>query len=283
MGFIQNDEGVGQRAAAHVGEGGNLDDAFFGQAANILGVEHIVERVVERAEIGEDFFAEIAGEETEGLAGFDGGTGENDALDFVFEERGDGGGHREVGLTGAGGADAKDDRVGEHRLKVKFLAERFRHNRLAVGGDDERLGDEGAHLIAFAAGKSVGDAVEVRRADRHALRAGLVQKGEERFGAGDGRLGGGGARAGGRFDLQPVFASDQFDAEGALGVGEVFLAARVEGAEVTGTREVEGAGGHERRSGEEGKSEGIRADDEAPRASAGGGEDVEGGRVWLSR
>ena len=57
-------------------------------------------------------------------------------------------------------------------------------------------------------------------------------------------FGGSGAGAGRRFDLQPVVASDEFDAESALGVSEVFLAARVESAEVSGTREVEGAGGH---------------------------------------
>ena len=61
---------------------------------------------------------------------------------------------------------------------------------------------------------------------------------------GDGGRGGSGAGAGRRFDLQPVVASDEFDAESALGVSEVFLAARVESAEVSGTREVEGAGGH---------------------------------------
>jgi hypothetical protein len=43
-----------------------------------------VEGVVERAEVGEDLLAQVAGEEAEGLAGLDGGAGEDDALTWFL-------------------------------------------------------------------------------------------------------------------------------------------------------------------------------------------------------
>ena len=69
-----------ERAAAHVGERRDLDDALLGEAGDFLGVEHVVQRVVERAEVGEDFFAQVAGQKAERLAGLDGGAREDDAL-----------------------------------------------------------------------------------------------------------------------------------------------------------------------------------------------------------
>ena len=77
--FVENDEGVVQRASAHVGERRDLDDAAFHVALDFLGFEHVVERVVERAQVGHDFFLQVAGQKSERLAGLDGGAGEDDA------------------------------------------------------------------------------------------------------------------------------------------------------------------------------------------------------------
>ena len=43
-----------------------------------LGVEHVVERVEERAQVGIDLGLEVAGQEAEPLAGLDRGPGEDD-------------------------------------------------------------------------------------------------------------------------------------------------------------------------------------------------------------
>ena len=51
------------------------------QLLHFFGFEHVVERVVERAQIGIDLFLQGAGQKAEALAGFDGGAGENDAAD----------------------------------------------------------------------------------------------------------------------------------------------------------------------------------------------------------
>jgi len=59
--LVEHDEGAREGAAAHVGERGDLDDALLGQPGHVLGIEHVAERVVERAKIRQNFFAEVAG------------------------------------------------------------------------------------------------------------------------------------------------------------------------------------------------------------------------------
>lgn len=211
--LVEDDEGIGERASAHVGERGNFDDAFFGEARDVGRIEHVVQGIVQRTQVRENFFLEIAREETQRFARFDGGAGENDALDFVFQQRRNGRGHREVSLARAGGTDAEDHGILQDRLQVKFLAERFRHDRLAVGGDDERCGVKRFEIFALAAGKGFQKANEIRCANGETLAARGMKKVKKIDGEGDR----GGGRTGcwfsrdrrGRFDFEPIFARDQ--------------------------------------------------------------------------
>ncbi len=79
LGFIEDDEGVVQGAAAHVGEGGDFDSSSCAVLFYLLGGHHIVQGVVEWPEVGCDFFVEVTGQESQGFAGLDGGAGKNDA------------------------------------------------------------------------------------------------------------------------------------------------------------------------------------------------------------
>jgi hypothetical protein len=94
--LVEDDEGIAQRAAAHVGQRGDLDDIAGHEFLQFVSFEEVVEGVVERAEVGKDFFLEVARQEAKGLAGFDGWAGEDDAFDFFLLEGGDGTGDGEV-------------------------------------------------------------------------------------------------------------------------------------------------------------------------------------------
>ena len=59
--FIENYEGIIQRAPAHEGERRNFDNSLFQEAFELIGIEHVVERVVERAHVGIDFLLQGAG------------------------------------------------------------------------------------------------------------------------------------------------------------------------------------------------------------------------------
>jgi hypothetical protein len=74
LGFVHDDEGVGEGAATHEGERSDFDDVGLEELVDLDGVEEIVEGVVEWAEVGVNFFLEGAGEESEAFASFDCGT-----------------------------------------------------------------------------------------------------------------------------------------------------------------------------------------------------------------
>src|SRR5690606_10327998 len=96
--LVQDDERVVQRPAAHVRQGRDLDGAGLHELGDGAGVEHVVQRVVERAQVRVDLLAEGAGEEAELLAGLDGGPGEDDPGDLFGLEGLHGLGHGQVGL-----------------------------------------------------------------------------------------------------------------------------------------------------------------------------------------
>ena len=68
--FVEDDEGVVQRAAAHERDRRDLDRAALEQPFGALDVEHVVERVVQRPQVRVDLLLQIAGQEAELLARF---------------------------------------------------------------------------------------------------------------------------------------------------------------------------------------------------------------------
>ena len=72
-----------------------------------LGLEHVVERVVERAQVRVDLGEDVAGEEPEPLARLDRRAGEDDPVDLLRLQRLHRERDREVALAGAGRADRR--------------------------------------------------------------------------------------------------------------------------------------------------------------------------------
>ena len=81
--------------------------AALEQLAGLLEAHQVVERVVQRPQVRIDLLRQVAGQEAEPLAGFHRGPHQHDALHRVALERIDGAGHGEIGLAGAGRADAE--------------------------------------------------------------------------------------------------------------------------------------------------------------------------------
>ena len=140
-----------RRAAAHERQRRDLDRAALEVGVDPLGVEHVVERVEQRAQVRVDLRLEVAGQEAEALAGLDRGAGEDDALDLAARERRGGHRDREEGLAGAGRADPEGDRVVADRVDVALLVDGLRRDpRVAVLPDDV-LEDLGGALAACRA------------------------------------------------------------------------------------------------------------------------------------
>ena len=139
LGLVEDDERVVERAAPHERERRDLDRAPLHQPGHGLGVEHVVQGVVQRTEVRVDLGEDVAGEEAEALPRLDRRPGEDDPVDRLGLERLHRGGHREVALAGAGGADPEGDRVGRDGVDVALLATGLRPDRLAA---PQHLGGE---------------------------------------------------------------------------------------------------------------------------------------------
>ena len=86
--LVEDDEGVRQRAAAHEGERRDLDLAAGEPLRQLVGRQHVVQRVVERPQIRIDLLAQIAGQEAEPLAGLDRRPRQDDPLDLAGHQAG---------------------------------------------------------------------------------------------------------------------------------------------------------------------------------------------------
>src|SRR6185312_7850406 len=133
--FVEDDEGVVERATAHEGERRDLDLARGNPALDLLGRQHVVERIVERAEIGIDLLLHIAGEEAEPLAGLDRRAREDQSIDASADQLRHRLRDREIGLTGSRGAEAEDHLVAGERFHIRSLHRRARDDRLLACAD----------------------------------------------------------------------------------------------------------------------------------------------------
>ena len=81
--LVEDHERVVERASAHERQRRDLDHAALDVLGDLLRVEHVVQRVEQRAQVGVDLRHQVARQEAEPLAGLDRGAREDDAVDLV--------------------------------------------------------------------------------------------------------------------------------------------------------------------------------------------------------
>ena len=150
MRFVENDERIVERAAAHECERRDLDHAALHHLLDFFESDDVVERVVQRTKIWIHFFGDVAGKKSESLARFDSGTAEDDALDRFVVERGRGGGDGEKCLAGAGRTDGEDDVVFLNGLQILFLREIARRGHALDGWLQRIVAEEFGSIRAIA-------------------------------------------------------------------------------------------------------------------------------------
>eukprot|EP01022_Parablepharisma_sp_SALTPOND_P035640 TRINITY_DN959_c0_g7_i1.p1 TRINITY_DN959_c0_g7~~TRINITY_DN959_c0_g7_i1.p1 ORF type:complete len:661 (+),score=231.75 TRINITY_DN959_c0_g7_i1:1723-3705(+) len=122
--LVEDDEGVVQRASAHVGQRRDLDGLLFEELLGAVEAQQVVQGVIERAQVGIDLLRQVAWQEAQAFASFHGRAREHDALHGVALQRIDRAGYRQVGLAGTGGADAEGDVVLQDGIEVLALVRR---------------------------------------------------------------------------------------------------------------------------------------------------------------
>ena len=112
---------MAQRAPAHVGERRDLQDAALLEARDLLEVDEVEERVVDRAHVGVELGLQVAGQEAQALASLDHGARDDEAPALAVAQRAHGRRDREVGLARAARTDAEGERVLLDHLEVAAL------------------------------------------------------------------------------------------------------------------------------------------------------------------
>ena len=102
----------------------DLDGIALEELGYLVESHQVVERIVERPQIGVYFLRQVTGEKPEPFPGLDCRTGQHDAADLVALIGVHGGRHREVGLPGAGGTDGEGDIVVLNLPQVLDLSRR---------------------------------------------------------------------------------------------------------------------------------------------------------------
>src|SRR5580704_7469530 len=129
LGFVQNDETVVQSAAAHERNGCYFNDGTLEQLFHLLRLQHVVEGIVQRAEIGVHFFLQIARQETQAFAGLHRWTGQHDTAYTLVDQCGHRHGYGEIGFSGTGGTDTKNQVVAFDGFHVAPLIDSFWRQR----------------------------------------------------------------------------------------------------------------------------------------------------------
>jgi len=146
--------------------GATLDDPALQVLVHAVGLEHVVERVEQGAQVGVDLGGDVAGQEAEPLAGLHCRTGEDDAVDLAARQGRHGHGHREERLAGAGRADPDRDRLAADRVHVALLVDRLGGDLQAAVAPDDILEDAAGALVAI---ERAGDRLDRAGSDLVAL------------------------------------------------------------------------------------------------------------------
>eukprot|EP01133_Synstelium_polycarpum_P001309 gene1308-1502_t len=112
---------------------GDLDHLALDQLGHVFEAEHLVERVVERAQVRVDLLGQVAGQKAQLLAGFHRRTHQQDASHLLALQGIDRAGHGQVGLAGTGRADAEVDVVAQDLFDVALLVQAARANHAFLG------------------------------------------------------------------------------------------------------------------------------------------------------
>ena len=132
---------------AHERQGCHLDLAGAHSADHLVARHHVVQRVVERAQIRIDLFLQVARQEAEALAGFDRGAAQHDAFHPVGEQHRHRLGHRQVGLAGACRAKREHHFVACERLDIGVLPRRARPHGAAAGANCRQVGERQPGIV----------------------------------------------------------------------------------------------------------------------------------------
>ena len=121
LAFVQDDECGVQGAPAHECQRRHLDDVALDVLVDAVYAQHLVEGIVEGAQVGVDLLRQIARQKAQLLAGLHRWPNQENAVNLLAFERFDGARHRKIRLAGARRPNPEVQIVGANGLYVAAL------------------------------------------------------------------------------------------------------------------------------------------------------------------
>ena len=132
--LVEDDESLVQRSPAHEGERRDFDLTALLRPREALRRHELVERVIQRTEVRVDLFGDVTRQESEALAGFDGGPREDESADPAVAKGGDAHCDSQIRLSCAGRTDREHEVVSAYRFDIRSLVRGLRADALAAHG-----------------------------------------------------------------------------------------------------------------------------------------------------
>ena len=173
MRFVENDHRIVERAATHKGERGYLNDIRFYIFLQFGRRYHFLQSVVERAQIGVDFFFHVARQKSQFFARLHCGAAEDEFLDLLVFQRTHGERDGGVGLARTGGADGE-----QHVVRSECLYEFALIGRARRDGAAARAVNDGVGIGIALSGAVLEDIDDVLLCEPIVLGAVAVECGE---------------------------------------------------------------------------------------------------------
>ena len=121
LGFIQYDIGVIQCTSAHIRQRRHFNQPFFHIFCEIFYPHNFVQRIIEGAQVRVYLLLQIPRQKAQFFPCFNGRTGQNDAVDFIVFECGDGHCHCQISFPCTSRTNAKYHRIVLHQVDIFFL------------------------------------------------------------------------------------------------------------------------------------------------------------------
>lgn len=178
--LVEDDEGVFERAAAHVGERRDLDDALGHELLVAVLAEDVLQRIVERAQVRVDLVLQVARQEAETLTSLDSRARQDDAPHLLVAQGRDSHDDSQVRLARAGRSDAERDGIVADRIEVEPLPQRLGAHMAAARSHEDRVAEERVQCLALAAAHETDAVADLMHRDCRALTIEILELFDER-------------------------------------------------------------------------------------------------------
>ena len=139
LGLIEDDKGVVERSASHEGQGSDFDDAPFQQSGGPIKIHHVMEGIIEGAEVRVDLFSDVPRQKSKLFARLHCRSGQDNPLDLLLHEGGNSHGHGKIGLPCSRRTDADDEIISPNGIDVTLLGKALGRNDPLFGRDVNRI------------------------------------------------------------------------------------------------------------------------------------------------